>query len=165
MIKVIKFYDSIKFKPNKSGSGMCDIYETVETENGLIYKKTNTFNRQAIMNSEAKNCDISILYKRLIKGDTSVLNTREGVYLNTENAPKDIIEMNNYSKYIEKYFNENKLLQSVYNGDFQAYFKDYQNGLKCVKEKIDSYSLNMINAMSEKKDNEKKVEVKENENK
>lgn len=170
MKKIIKQYDEMKFKPNKSGSGMCDIYETIETNKGLIYKKTNSFNRQAIMNSEAKNCDIAVLYKRLIKGDSSVLNTREGVYLDTENAPRDIIEMNNYSKYIEKYFYENKLLQSVYNSDFQSYFKDYQKGLSCVKKKIDDYSLGVLSSLSKKdvkesKDIKKDSEVKNNENK
>lgn len=162
-VKVIKFYDELKFKPNKVGSSMCLIYETVETDEGAVYKKTNTFNRQAIMNSEAKNCDINVLYKRLIKGDKTVLETREGVYLDTSNAPKDIIEMNNYSKYIESYFNSNKLLKEVYNNDFNAYMIDYQKGLPFVKNKIDEYTVNLVDSI--KKSEKVKSEVKENENK
>lgn len=164
-VKVISFYDKVELKPNKVGSGMCSVYETIETDNGFIYKKTNEINRQAIIDSEAENCDISILYKRLLKGDTSILNTREGVFLDATNIPKDVMEMNNYSKFIEKYFNESELLKAVYNSDYKAYFADYQKGINTIKSKIDAYSLSLINSLSKKADKkadkvESKSEVK-----
>lgn len=169
-VKVISFYDEVKFKPNRKSFDIVDIFETIENEKGqFVYKKTKSVNRQAIMDSQAKNTDIMCLYKRLIKGDSSILNAREGVYLNMVNAPKDIYEMSNYSKYVEKIFNENELLKKVYKNNFNDYFKDYQKGVDTIKEKLDYYTLGVINSMKIKnaaKQNEKqKVEVKENETK
>lgn len=165
-IKVISFYDVVPLKANKKSSKFSDIFETIYDEKlgKDVYRKTKTINRQAIMDSEAKNCDIAILYKKLIKGDATVLNTREGVYMDTSNVPKNIYEMSEYSKFVEKYFNENDLLKNTYKGDFNAYFEDYKKGVDFVKKKIDIYSLGIIEKLKvdEKK---KESEVKKDETK
>lgn len=165
-MKIYKWLDEIKFAPTcPPSTGKIEIFETLDEPNdkGEVYVKVREINSQALINSAAKNTDLSIIIKKfLATGDNSLLEKSQGVYMDTSKLPTDIISMNNYHKTIEDYFNKNSYLKAVYNNNFEEYFKDYTNGFESVSKKMSIYNEKVIKDL-EKSKNENIVKEKENE--
>lgn len=165
-MKIFKQNDVMTFKATcPKSTGIVEIFETLDkpNEKGQVYVKVRDVNQQALINSAAKNTDLSIIIKKfLATGDEAILNKNQGVYLDASKIPSNVIEMNNYSKNVENYFHKNEYLKAVYAGDFEAYFKDYTSGLDSVSKKMKVYNDNHLAKLKEMSEKENKKE-KENE--
>lgn len=148
-----------KVIPNKCGTGVIPVMKYVvnKTTGMKEYKKVGETNLDEIIQSATKGCDMNFIVEHILKGDNSVLMAKNGVYLDTRNLPKDIIEAGEFSEHISDIYNNSVMLKEIY-ASVDDYRKDFLAGVDISAKVNDLYNKKIAILNAQKIASEKKVD-------
>lgn len=146
--------------PAPSGDGF-EYYDDVFTDpdTGEVKTKLARVNVYAMIQAASKTCDMNYIIACLKKGDTSVLEESQGMFIDATEMPQDLGEAIELSEKAKSLYESNEDLKAIYKSSDEyekALFGGEDVVSKVMKYRIDKIESLKKSAVIE----EKKEEVK-----
>lgn len=145
--------------PAPTGDGF-EYYDDIFTDPDTGEVKTKLFrvNVYEMIQAASKTCDMNYIIACLKKGDTSVLEESQGMFIDATQLPQDLNEAIELKEKALALFENNEDLKAIYK-DSESYEKDLFAGVDIVS-KVYQYRISKIEALKKEKTTEIKSEEK-----
>lgn len=132
-VKIFNEFNLPEAKPAPVGDGFVDVYDYVNEEDKatgevkVVYKVVGKSNLYELIQASKDSTDIHYIVDRVSKGDTSLLNAKQGIFCDTSEMPKDVFELEGMSNQIRKVYEGDLILKNLYKS-YEDYEKAFLKG-------------------------------------